>query len=77
MKGNTMYGINNNTGSTDSQQNNYISRANRGATNATKGAEIASGLTSGINAIHGLQSNSGAERVQSLVKIAKMIMGAS
>ena len=71
-----MYGINNNTGSAYSQQNNFISRMTRGATNANKGAEIASNLMGGINAIHGLQSNSGAERAQSLVKIAKMVMGA-
>ena len=71
-----MYGINNNTGSTYSQQNNYISRLNKQATNAYKGAEIANGLMGGINAINGLKSNSGAERAQSLAKIAQMIMGA-
>jgi hypothetical protein len=71
-----MYGINNNTGYTYSQQNNYITKLNRQATNANKGAEIASGLMSGINAINGLKSNSGAERAQSLAKIAQMIMGA-
>lgn len=71
-----MYGINNNTGYAYSQQNNYISQLNRKATNANKGAEIANGLIGGINAINGLKSNSGAERAQSLAKIAQMIMGA-
>lgn len=71
-----MYGINNNTGYAYSQQNNYISQLNRKATNANKGAEIANGLMGGINAINGLKSDSGAERTQSLAKIAQMIMGA-
>lgn len=71
-----MYGINNNTGTAYSQQNNYISQLNRKATNANKGAEIANGLIGGINAINGLKSDSGAERAQSLAKIAQMIMGA-
>lgn len=68
-----MYGINNNTGGLYSQQNNFISRLNKQATNANKGAEIAHGLIGGINAIKGLQSNSGVERAQSLAQIAKII----
>lgn len=69
-----MYGINNNTGSAYSQQNNNISRLNRGATNADRGAGIANNLMNGINAIKKLQNGSGAERGQGIAEIAQLIM---
>lgn len=67
-----MYGLNNNTGTAYSQANNNISQLNRKINNAEKGAQIAKNLNNGINALKGLQSESGWKRLQTIGEIIAM-----
>lgn len=68
-----MYGLNNNTGTVYSQQNNNIQNLNKKMTNANKGSEIANGITGGLNAINGLQSANGTDRAKAIAAILTAI----
>ena len=59
-----MYGLNNNTGLSYSQQDNYYQTLKKGYNNAKKG----------FDALNKMKSNSGFERLTGIEDLAKLLM---